>query len=155
MLDISQFRRHVLQPTLRHLDLYSPAAEELLIGTAIQESGLCHLHQWQGGAGRGIYQVAPATHDDLLFNYLAHENDLRTRIGRLVAPTPNRIEQLIINLAYATAIARVIYYRQPEPLPAADDVEGQAQYWKRHFNTEKGTGTASDFHINYMEHVKD
>ena len=54
-------------------------------------------------------------------------------------------DQLIWNLAYASAVARLIYYRRPEPLPRADDLPALAEYWKAHFNTAAGKGTPADF----------
>ena len=38
MIDIDQFKEYVIDPTLETLGLYSVAASELLLGTAIQES---------------------------------------------------------------------------------------------------------------------
>jgi len=153
MLDIGQFRRLVIRPTLTHLGLWSQAAEDLLLGTALQESGLRHLGQLGGGPARGVYQIEPATHDDLIRNYLVHRRRLSGLVRALMAPAPGPVEQLATNLAYGTAIARLVYFRRPEPLPPPDDVEGLARYWKRHFNTEKGRGTVPAFVVNYKEHV--
>jgi hypothetical protein len=33
----------------------------------------------------------------------------------------------------------------PEPLPAADDLESLARYYKAHFNTVKGKAKVEDF----------
>jgi hypothetical protein len=153
MLDIGQFRRLVLRPTLIHLDLWSQAAENLLLGTALQESGLRHLAQMGGGPARGLYQIEPATHDDILRNYLVYRPELSGLVRTLMAPAPSPVEQSATNLAYGTAIARLVYYRRPEPLPPPDDILGLARYWKRHFNTEKGRGTVSAFVLNYKEYV--
>lgn len=55
------------------------------------------------------------------------------------------MHNLITDLAYATAMARLVYYRRPEPLPEAHDLDGLARYWKAHFNTDLGAGTVEGF----------
>ncbi len=149
-MDPSQFRVEVVRPVLVHLGLHSAAAENLLVGTALHESGgLRWLRQLGGGPAFGIYQIEPSTHDDIWRNYLRFRPRLNDRVARLAAIEPTRPEQLITNLAYATAIARVHYLRVPAPLPDADDLGGLARYWKRHFNTHKGAGTVAGFIESY------
>ena len=53
MLDPGQFRRLVVRPALQAIGLCSPAAERLLLGTALTESGLTWLAQKGGGPARG------------------------------------------------------------------------------------------------------
>ena len=89
--------------------------------------------------------IEPATHADIWRNYLAFRPLLALRVARLAAGAIPRAEQLIWNLGYATAIARLVYYRRPEPLPHADDLAGLARYWKAHFNTALGAGAPEDF----------
>ncbi|MEE8501003.1 MAG: hypothetical protein V3S27_10560 [Kiloniellales bacterium] len=144
MLDPGQFRRLVVRPALQAIGLCSPAAERLLLGTALTESGLTWLAQKGGGPALGIFQIEPATHADVWTNYLAYRENLASRVASLASEQP-RLGQLVWNLAYATAIARLIYYRRPEPLPAAADLAGLARYWKAHFNSALGAGSAEDF----------
>ena len=70
---------------------------------------------------------------------------------------PNSWEQLagqmVWNLAYATAIARVVYLRVPAPLPPATDLVALAAYWKRWYNTRAGSGTSAEFIANYRRFV--
>ena len=153
MLEIGQFRPLVVRPVLTHLKLWSTAAENLLVGTALQESGLRFLRQRGGGPARGLFQVEPDSENDLHINFLAFRPPLAARLRELLAPAPSRTEQLATNFAYATAVARLIYYRCPEPLPDADDIAGMARYWKRHFNTDKGKGSIPAFILNYKEFI--
>jgi hypothetical protein len=139
------FRADVIRPTLDRLALWSESAEVLLLGTALTESGLVWLRQKGGGPALGVYQIEPATHDDVWANYLAYRPGLRDRVAALRASEPEPAAQLITNLAYATAIARLIYRRRPEPLPPADDLAGLAAFWKAHYNTAGGAGTPDDF----------
>ena len=55
-------------------------------------------------------------------------------------------EEMTGNLYYATAMCRVHYRRVKEPIP--NTVIGQAQYWKRYYNTPLGKGTEE----NYIQH---
>lgn len=148
MLDGTHFRELVIRPVLRHLGLHRDelefqAAEELLLGTAVVESRLTYLRQIKGPA-LGLYQVEPATHDDILKNYLAYRPQLDEKVDGLttVMHWPDNLSQEMQgNLLYATAIARLVYYRVPEALPAAGDLLWQAEYWKKHYNTYKGAGS--------------
>lgn len=153
MIRPAEFRLMVVRPALTHVGLWSEAAENLLLGTAVQESGLRHLRQIGNGPARGLYQIEPATEDDVWRNFLAYRRALAERVGTLLAPAPSRVEQLVTNMAYATAIARLVYLRDPAPLPDAGDVPGLARTWKRCFNTEKGGGSAAAFILNYKEYL--
>lgn len=150
MINVPQFRELVVRPTLEHLDLWSEAAENLLIGTAIQESRLEFLKQVGGGPALGVYQIEPATHRDVWYNFVRFR-EIATVLHQMVGEPFGAVRDgdLITNLAYATAIARIIYYRVPTPLPDADDIEGLAAYWKEHYNTPLGAGDPDDFEDNY------
>ena len=150
-MDARHFRACVVRPALEHLHLYTRAAENLLVGTALQESGgLRWLAQLGGGPALGVYQIEPATHDDIWKNFLGYRHKLADTVSALLASAPSRHGQLVTNLAYATAMARVHYLRVAEPLPKADDVHALARYWKAHYNTALGAGAAEDFAANYL-----
>lgn len=153
MLDPQQFRRLVIRPVVRRLGLWSPAAERLLLGTALTESGLRRLHQVRGPA-RGLYQIEPATLRDLYANWLPRRPKLAEGLDLFTAPRSALEDQLIWNLAYASAVARLIYCRRPEPLPRADDLPALAGYWKAHFNTAAGKGAAADFIARAGPHLR-
>ena len=70
---------------------------------------------------------------------------MAARVLSLAAAGLRQPAQLVWNLGYATAMARLVYRRRPEPLPAAEDIPGLAAYWKAHFNTAAGRGTAAKF----------
>jgi hypothetical protein len=145
---VSQFCELVVRPALMHLDPlipYGVAAEELVLATAVAESRLEALRQLGHGPALGVYQMEPATHDDIWDNYLAFRPELARRVSQLVAERPDRLQQLMTNLAYATAMCRVHYRQAPEPLPPAENLEAQAAYWKAHYNTEAGAGTVARF----------
>lgn len=155
-ISANDLRLCVIRPTLEYLNHWSQAAENLLLGTAAQESALGkYLKQMQGPA-LGIYQIEPATHKDVWANYLVSRLELSQKILGLVSHKnmyTNKNDDLMFNLAYATAIARIVYQRVPEPLPEANDITGLARYWKQHYNTPKGKGNVAEFIAHYEELV--
>lgn len=150
-MDIKQLLEHIVKPTLTELGLYSLAAERLVMGTITQESDATYIKQLGNGPALGLAQMEPATHDDIWRNFLKYKPALSERVLRLASlgsiqanATPHS-NQLITNLAYAVAMCRIHYYRRPEALPEADNIEALGQYWKEHYNTHKGKGTVSEF----------
>ena len=137
--------RRLITDVLRGLDLFSPAALALLIGTAATESACGRrLYQLAGGPARGIYQMEPRDMHDIWANYLPYCPSLRDRIITMTGhngPGP----WLAWDLAYQTAMARVHYLRIPDPLPPPDDIIAQACYWKTHYNTHDGRGHVTDY----------
>ena len=144
-----QLREYIVRPTLKRLGLHSEAAEELLMLTAATES-LCgeYLHQ-VGGPALGIFQMEPRTHDDIWRNYLKFKPGLAPE----VAVFGHEAKELVGNLYYATAMARIHYLRVPDRLPSAMDEYGLAQYWKDHYNTHLGAGTPEKAVMNYRKYA--
>ena len=141
-----EFLTTVIRPTLIEIGLHSAVAEQLLLGTAMQESDLVHRHQMGNGPARSFFQMEPATHNDIWQNFLKFRKELADKIANLLtSPTADKIKELENNDRYACAMARVHYLRVPEALPAADDIEAIANYWKNHYNTLLGAGTAAQF----------
>ncbi|OGR93728.1 MAG: hypothetical protein A2V88_00735 [Elusimicrobia bacterium RBG_16_66_12] len=152
-MDPKQFRELVIGPTLLAIQLHTQAAENLLLGTALVESGLRHLRQLGGGPARGLYQMEPATHDDHWRNFLIGRDELRVNIEGLMFAAMPALEQLVINLGYATAMCRIHYLRVWRQLPEADDVRALAAYWKQWYNTPAGKGNESRFVELYLAHA--
>lgn len=141
MLDKEQFKDNIIIPTLQHLSPiipYSEAAVELLLGTAMVESQLTYVRQLGRGPALGVYQMEPATHDDIWENYISHRYHLEDDLCALFIS--DSAEDMVGNLNYATAMARIHYYRVSEALPEAGDLEGMAKYWKKYYNTPEGKG---------------
>jgi hypothetical protein len=150
-IDVKQLKSLVIVPTLVELGLYSDSAVNLLLGTCAQESKMGTYLKQINGIALGIYQIESKTHDDVWENYLNYNTILRDKISRFSECKANN---LITNLAYSTAIARIIYLRVPERLPNAYDVAGLARYWKQYYNTEQGKGCVADFIANYKRYVE-
>ena len=119
-----QLQDRVIAPTLDKIDLWSRAAEELVLGTAIVESGLTYLKQRGEGPALGLWQIEPATHDDLYTNFLNYRPGLGSKLMELRAPGLSMGENLATNLIYGAAVCRLCYYSKSDALPAAGDIEG-------------------------------
>lgn len=141
----SHFRQLIVRPSLHELGLYSPAAEELLLGTAAKESVFgTYLKQLGGGPALGVYQMEPAT-----FYWLQDKWGEKYPILAFKSP-----EHMIWDLKLATKAARLRYLVVKEPLPEAQDIVGLGKYWKQYYNTEAGAGTVEEFVESYNKLVK-
>lgn len=147
----NSIRRHVIQPVLDYLTTYntrmkSNAAENLLVGTALKEStGFRHWRQQPDGPAVSIFGIEPATHWDLWKNYFPGNDALAGVVRRLRATEPRVEIQLTSNHLYACAIARCVYWRKPDPLPTADDIEALAEYWGKYYNTHEDESFNADW----------
>lgn len=156
------FRRIVTETLVAMGPPYdSPSAVELLMVTAAQESQLGeylwqHRHGQPRGPAIGPYQFEPATHHDLWMSYIGSDMDRRFAVlhaaGMDVMSYPPPASRLATNLAYATAICRLNYWRKPGALPAADDIEGLAAYWHR-WHCAGCKGQPADAIRNYRRYV--
>lgn len=142
-VNTAQLRAYVIRPALQHIQLYSRSAENLVLGTALVESGGHFLKQMGSGPALGLFQMEPATSRDIWENYLEYNPGLRARISLLMTGLVDDDDyEMIGNLYYAAAMCRVHYRRVPDALPAATDYAAMAAYWKQFYNTALGAGTA-------------
>lgn len=137
-LDVDMFRLRIVRPVLLGLQLHSIAAENLVLGTALHESHLKFLQQIKGPA-RGVFQMEPATHNDLWKNFLAYDKKLTTLVRYYCIGEPDA-DEMEGNLYYAAAMCRIHYRRIKAPLPNNFPPE-LAAYWKKFYNTSLGRGT--------------
>lgn len=141
-IDTKQLRVHIVRPALKHIELHSPAAENLVVGTALVESRGRFVKQVGGGPALGLWQMEPATQRDIHENYLRFKPQLRESVELLMTALGEDDETEIMgNLFFGAAMCRVHYWRVPDALPAAGDYEAMAAYWKSHYNTPRGAGT--------------
>ena len=158
MLSVNNLRVIVIQPALAPFPeaMKTPAAEALLLGTALVESGLMYLRQGLQrlddgrGAALGLWQMEARTHEDH-WRYLQRHPAIAAAIEIGPKPPP---ERLCTDLLYACRMARVHYWRVRAKMPEADDLQGLADYWKPFYNTELGAGDPAAFVRLYTKHVK-
>jgi hypothetical protein len=157
LIEPSQFRNLIIQ-VLQELELeipFSTDAVELLMLTAAHESHLgSFIRQMHGGPARGVFQMEPATEQDIHENYLKYNKNLAHLIEGFRMKQTN-ISDLESNLAYQIAMTRVHYFRVKEALPTIekDGVVGLASYWKKHYNTYQGAGTVAKALADYEKYA--
>jgi hypothetical protein len=145
--------RTLIQETLKPLQLWSAAAEELLMATCAQESHLGEYRRQINGPALGIFQMEPATFQDIWANYLKYKPALESDVCALASTQPPRPVEMVTNDGFAVLLARIHYLRAPEALPAADDIDGLWQLYKLRWNTPLGAATYEQFMANYKKYV--
>ena len=80
---------------------------------------------------------------------------MMSRLMELRSPALDMDENLATNLMYGAAVCRLCYYRKPDPLPEAGDVEGQGKFWKKHYNTPLGAGTVPKYVLKVTNTLKE
>lgn len=155
MINISQARELIIKPALVAISRWSPAAENLLVGTMLIESaGLTYVKQHPTGPALGPYQHEPDTlYDDI--KWLGYGENKTLKAACLAACYYEifpAAEALMYNLRYATIMCRIHYWRAKPPLPDANDIEGLGQYWKNHWNSIKGKGRVENYVKLYKAH---
>lgn len=143
-LNLTHLKTYVVTPALAALGAHfnSPAAINLLTGTALVESECVYLHQTGTGPALGLWQMEPATHDDCWTNFLAYQSALKQSLQTIMSPGV-QLTQLITNLTYACCMARIKYYRSPLALPSEKDAVGLAGYHKAIYNSALGAADAA------------
>lgn len=154
MLDKDQFSQ-LTHDVLIYIgaSLYSPAAVYLLLGTAAQESRFGTYIKQIKGPALGVFQMEPDTEEDIWINFLRYQPYLKEMVKKVTGVKQPDQFHLRGNLLYQIAMARLHYWRKPEPLPSKTDITGMAKYWKKHYNTYKGKGTVEEFQKNYTKYV--
>lgn len=143
-----------IRPALNALGKGGLAAEQLVLGTAVQESLLIHRQQLGGGPALGLFQMEPFTHDDCWTNFLNFHSDLADKVKQTLQPGEKAVaETMKTNDRYAAAMCRVRYIRAKPPLPAPGNRDGLANYWKEHYNTPLGAGTPEEFLSKWPQYV--
>lgn len=154
MVDVKQIRKLVVT-TLKGIEMYSKAAENLIMGTGAVESGYRYIQQLGSGPAVSFFQCEGATISDNIHAYLSYRPErfelicdvsITPKSSKLMKYDKEKLAQLALqNIAFAVCMTRVKYWRVPKKLPGADDVEGLASYWKAHYNTALGKGTEKKF----------
>ncbi len=151
MFDVDQFRALIIKPALTDLKLYSEEACELMIFTcAVESDGGRYLKQVSGNA-LGIYQMEPATYNDIWVNYIPHQLPIQLQlIHNFDCNNIPSEDRLVYDLRYATAMTRIHYRRVPEALPRLHDLDGLWNYYKKYYNTALGKATFHDAVNDYQ-----
>lgn len=139
MLKADQLRELIIKPALYDLVLLSDEAVELLVFTcAVESDGGTYIKQLDGPA-LGIYQMEPATYNDIWQNYIAFKSSILMKLlYNFNAPKMPDENRLLWDLRFATAMTRLHYERVNELIPAPDNIPSIYDYYKAHYNTALG-----------------
>ncbi|WP_286828732.1 MULTISPECIES: hypothetical protein [Kordiimonas] len=146
------FLKDVIKPVLKDMAMDGAAAGKILMMTACHESMGFRYRAQVGGPALSYFQIEPNTLDDLYTNYLAYRPDKQALVDAYLPEGLDRLEALENDDKYACAVARMIYWRVPESLPAVTNDEGLAAYAKQYWNTELGAATAQKYLDDYRRY---
>ena len=137
--------KKIIDWTLKYLDMYSEDASELVYRTGMAESSYNHLSQMNDGPAIGFWQCEPKTMLDIMDNYVSYRKNIEAKIYNLGYNKEEPKMSLLSNLALQVAFCRLKYRRDKHPIPKKENIEEQAKYWKRIYNTHLGKGTIEHF----------
>jgi hypothetical protein len=141
--------RSLIKRVLQPCNLWSQEAEDLLMGTAAQESRLGKYIVQINGPAKGIFQMEPATEKDL-WKYIVRK-DLNYLIGTVSGVFGSNPLHLEGNLIYQIIMARIFYRRIKDAIP--EGLVLQAKYYKKYWNTELGKATVGQYVRNYTTYA--
>ena len=140
--------KEIVEYSLYKLDCYSDDALALVVRTGMAESGYRALRGYgESNPAIGFWQIEPATLHDMIKNYLMYRTQYTQALKDLgMKFKGDDIEMSVMsNMAVQAALCRLHYRRDKDPIPSWDNLEGQASYWKRVYNTVEGRGTVEHF----------
>jgi hypothetical protein len=140
----------LIQGVLTPNGLYVPGVETLLLGTAAQESHMGYYSKQINGPALGMFQMEPDTNKDRWERYINNRPILKKIFGdyHYYGPSDTALQY---DKVYQILMARIKYLPVKEAIPRS--IEGQAHYWKDHWNTHLGKGTVEEYLKNYKKYV--
>tara|TARA_Y100001963_G_scaffold153069_1_gene239069 strand:- start:3620 stop:4084 length:465 start_codon:yes stop_codon:yes gene_type:complete len=139
--------KEIAEHALYKLNSYSDDALALVVRTGMAESGYRALKGYgEGNPAIGFWQIEPATLNDMVDNYIKYRPHYSKNLISLgMNFNDDMIISVISNMAVQAGLCRLHYRRDKNPIPSWDDLEAQAKYWKRVYNTVEGRGTVEHF----------
>ena len=116
-------------------------AVDLIVETAIAETGGGRLEDKTDGAGMGITQFDKFPFEDLKDRSLRLRTKIMTCLG--VDITKVQWDDLRYNAFLSLLFTRLQYFPFSEEIPKT--IEERAVYWKKYYNTEAGKGTPQHY----------
>ena len=137
--------KEIAEEVLYRLDAYSDDALALIMRTGMAESGYRVLRQMNGGPAIGFWQVELNTARDTLKSFVNYRSKILNTLKDLGLDESDLEFCLLSNISLQVAFCRLKYLRDPNPIPSWDNIEAQAKYWKKVYNTNLGAGTIKHF----------
>ena len=116
-------------------------AKELIIETAIAETGLGQIEDKTDGAGMGLTQFDKFPFDDIKKRNMRLRPKILKELGVDIALA--EWDDLRYNDFLALLFTRLHYWLKGDPIPKT--IEERARYWKLHYNTSAGKGTVEHY----------
>ena len=136
----------IIKESLIHMEMDSEDARSLIYRTGKAESGYRSLEGYgDGNPALGFFQMEPNTGKDIWNNYVMYRDKYKDKLYELGFKYEDLEFCLLSNIGLQVAFCRLHYRRVPAALPKASDLEGQAKYWKKFYNSHLGRGTVKHF----------
>ncbi len=157
-----EFLRKEIFLTLKGTGLYTRDIHNLLLGTAASESDFGFLNKQVKGPAVGIFQMEPATHNDIWEHWIGQKPKLKKHVEATMWKNVPKIVQLRYNLNYQIIMAAVHYHRINSVTKCLDHKKFKDQkdykWWlawvhKKVYNTKLGKSTTTRYFEKYNEYV--
>ena len=116
-------------------------AKEMIIETAIAETGLGQIEDKTVDAGMGITQFDKLPFDDVKNRSMKLKEKIKKELHVDISLV--NWDDLRYNQFLALLFTRLHYWLKGDPIPAT--IEERAKYWKLHYNTVLGKGTPEHY----------
>ncbi len=145
----------VIKDTLENMGAKYAGQNAMLLvyRTGLVESKYQYIMQKGGNnIARGFWQCEPWVAVSLCNDYLKYRESLMKKVADIcyldwkyfTNPKEKDWRQILTtNLTAGIVACRLHYWRVPKPMPKT--LDEQAEYWKRWYNTSKGSGTEEHF----------
>lgn len=148
----------IIAPALKHLahakpGIDSKGAKQFMLAVAAQESHVGVYFRQIKGPAQGIWQVEPATEQDVYENYLGYQTELADWVAKLL-PQIMLKNPLVSCPLYCCGIARLVVYRQPDAMPEFGDRDGMWELYKKYYNSYLGAATQEEWNHNWESYVE-
>tara|TARA_Y100001937_G_scaffold10884_1_gene13216 strand:- start:1531 stop:2022 length:492 start_codon:yes stop_codon:yes gene_type:complete len=153
--------RSLIKRVITRMGMYSTKAEDLVLGTGLYESQYRYIRQIGSGIAKSFWQVETATAQDNIKSYLKYRQS-RARMCASAALVSSQYvsedisdkevgHMLEANIAYGIMHCRLKYWRVPKGIPS--DIEGQAHYYKKYYNSAEGKASEKGYIKLYKDTI--
>lgn len=136
-MDVEDFGRYIVKPTLQCIGFYSKANYILLLGTPIIESQLSLLHNNSLGPKFGVYSISEHAYKDAwcYLNRYDHKRLKETCLAACFYDCWPSSDALCHNLRWACIVAYLRYHQANGSIKDEDDEREYAEFFKKHWRS--------------------
>lgn len=142
-MDLKQVKKYWVEPALEYFPpkLLTPNRTQFMVAIGLVESGYNYVAQVPDAEALGFWQMENFTFHDCIDNFLSYESQFSEGWTNLQNTHTILYSALAYDCVLACYMTAIKIYRAPPELPAYNDIEGMAKYWKTYYNTSEGAGT--------------